>query len=99
VSIVTFVCVLQVNMEPGEYGTTSATASYSLTVSALTAGQKYTVYRTTGLFAGFKIPQSAAALAAVCTAQAAGCRSISFTATASSMSLTQEHLGAFAAPR
>lgn len=86
-------------MEPGEYSTSSATASYSLTVSALTAGQKYTVYRTTGLFAGFRIPQSAAALAATCTAQGANCKSISFTATATSMSLTQEHLGGFAAPR
>jgi hypothetical protein len=86
-------------MEPGEFGTTSATASYSLTVSGLTAGQTYTVYRTTGLFAGFKIPQSAAALAATCTAQGSGCKSISFTATAKSMSLTQEHLGGFAAPR
>jgi len=36
-----------VNFEPGEFSATTATAAYTLTVSGLTAGQSYKMYRTT----------------------------------------------------
>jgi hypothetical protein len=88
---------VQVSGEPGEGRTTTATAAYTATVSGLTAGQNYRLYRTTGLFNGFTIPQRAADLAATCTAQGAGCSSISFTATGPSMAITEGSLGAFAA--
>lgn len=87
----------QVNEEPGEYSSTSATAKYTVTVSGLTSGAAYRLYRTTGLFAGHTIPKSAAALASVCTSQGAGCVSAAFTATGPSMTFTEAQLGGFAA--
>jgi hypothetical protein len=81
-------------MEPGEYATTIATtASYSLAVSGLTAGQTYRLYRTTGLFAGFTIPQSASVLAATCASQGTNCCSIPFIATGASAVFNQTSTG------
>lgn len=85
--------LLQVSGEPGENKVTAATASYKLIVSGLTAGTAYRLYRTTGFFNQFRIPQSAAALASTCTAQGANCRSISFTASANSMTFTHASTG------
>lgn len=83
----------QVAGEPGERRATAATASYTATVSGLTVGVTYRLYRTTGLFAGYTIPQSAADLASTCATQGAGCRSITFTATAPSMVFSQASKG------
>lgn len=85
--------LLQVSSEPGENRVTTATASYKLIVSSLTAGRAYRLYRTTGFFNNFRIPQSAAALASTCAAQGANCQSISFTASASSMTFTHASTG------
>lgn len=84
---------MQVSGEPGEGRTTAATAAYTATVSGLTAGQNYRLYRTTGLFSMFTIPPSAAALAATCTSQGPGCLAISFTATGPTMAFTEGSTG------
>lgn len=84
----------QTSYEPAEgAASTSATAAYSLTIKGLTVGQTYRVYRTTGLFSSYQIPQSAANLATACAAQGSNCRSIDFTATATSQSVSEASVG------
>lgn len=84
----------QVLGEPGEHAPTTATASYSLTVLGLTTGATYKLYRTTGLFEGYQVPQSTTALSSVCTAQGPSrCTSISFVATRPVMTFTQGSTG------
>lgn len=84
------------SQEPGERSRTDATAAYSLSVGGLAPGQAYRMFRTTGLFANFTIPPTAAQLAATCAAQGAGCRAITFTATAASMTFDQDSAGSVA---
>lgn len=94
------VLMLQMSGEPpNANNAATATALYSLTVTNLTVNTRYILYRTTGLFAGGIIPQSASALGEVCTAQGTGCTAYQFTATSTSKTLTQTQAGSFVARR
>jgi len=71
------------NGEPGASSNTNAVAKYTLTISGLTPHVSYKVYRTTGLFDNYQIPQSADALGQACTLQGvAKCKTATFTAKA-----------------